>query len=296
MDQATQLSNEKRRILPSTDELMRAWQRHSTRLGMVSFYKAALAPVLLAQAFRIRQTLPRLPEPAGLRAGSAGADVRARPFRVLFVGDSSAAGVGVDRQENALAAQASALLSARIGAQVQWQLVARSGVSTNQALDMVSEGELRPADVLVTSLGANDALAQRSPNEFIDDYQALVDKVVQKAGATAVVVTGVPPLHMLPAAPQPLRWYLGQCALGLDAALQEWARAKSGFAYISLQWDLKHEDLAPDRYHPGPGHYLRLAELVAENCASLLTAPGAGNPDAAFRLAAGPDMPFNQLQ
>jgi lysophospholipase L1-like esterase len=296
MEYAAQLPNEKRRGLPSADALMRAWQRHSTRPAMVNFYKAALAPLLLAQALRIRRTLPRLPEPAGLRAGSAGADVRARPFRVLFVGDSSAAGVGVARQENALAAQASALLSARIGAQVQWQLVARSGINTGQALEMVSQGELLPADVLVTSLGANDALAQRSASQFIDDYEALVDKVVHKAGATAVIVTGVPPLHMLPAAPQPLRWYLGQRALGLDAALQEWAQAKDRFAYISLQWDLKHEELAPDGYHPGPSHYLRLAQLVAENCANLLMQPGAGNPGLGFRLAAGPDMPFNQVQ
>jgi lysophospholipase L1-like esterase len=296
MDYATQLANEKPRVLPSAQALMRAWQRQSMRPAMVSFYKAALAPVLLAQAFRIRRTLPRLPEPAGSRAGSAGADVRARPFRILFVGDSSAAGVGVERQENALAAQASALLAASIGAQVQWQLVARSGINTGEALDMVSEGELLPADLLVTSLGANDALAQRSPDQFIEDYQALVDKVVQKSGVTSVIVTGVPPLHMLPAAPQPLRWYLGQCAMGLDAALQEWAQAKRGFAYISLQWNLKHEDLAPDRYHPGPGHYLRLAKLVAENCANLLMQPGSCNPGPAFRLAAGPDLPFNQVQ
>jgi hypothetical protein len=53
----------------------------------------ALAPVLLLQGLRVRLVTPRLPEPPGPRAGSAG---QGPALRLLIAGDSAAAGVGVN--------------------------------------------------------------------------------------------------------------------------------------------------------------------------------------------------------
>ena len=68
--------------------------------------KLMLSPVLVAQAIATRARLPRLPEPEGPRQGVAGAASLARagkPLRLLIAGDSSAAGVGVAKQRDALA-------------------------------------------------------------------------------------------------------------------------------------------------------------------------------------------------
>jgi lysophospholipase L1-like esterase len=243
---------------------------------MLGLYKVALGPLLLLQARGIRKTALRLPEAAGPRAGTAGASTGTPCLRVLVVGDSSAAGVGIDRQENALAAQAAALLAQRTGAPVAWQLVAKSGINTSEALDLVASSELGAADVLVTALGVNDVTSQRSPRQFVADYGALVDHVIRRAGVKAVIVTGVPPMHVLPAAPQPLRWYLGEYAKRLDSGLQSWIRTKDRFAYISLRWAAKPEDMARDGYHPGASQHRQWAQLVAENCAKLLMPPVPG--------------------
>jgi lysophospholipase L1-like esterase len=237
---------------------------------MLGLYKIVLGPLLLWQARTIRRTALRLPEAAGPRTGVAGEPVGGKPLRLLFVGDSSAAGVGVGHQNDALAAQAASFLAARIGAPVTWQLVAKSGINTNEALHLVAASELEPADLLVTALGVNDVTTQRSSRQFVSDYRALVETVMRKAGAKAVIITGLPPMHILPSAPQPLRWYLGQCAKRLDANLQQWVRANRCFAYIPLQWAAKPREMASDGYHPGAGQYWFWAHLVAESAEMLL--------------------------
>lgn len=87
--------------------------------------KFALGPVLLPQAHWLRRTALRLPEAPGPRQGVEG---QGEPkLRVLVVGDSSAAGVGMADQAHALALPLARELALREGRAVGWQLVARSG-------------------------------------------------------------------------------------------------------------------------------------------------------------------------
>ena len=236
---------------------------------MLTFYKVLLGPLLLLQGLRARKIALRLPEAAGPREGVVGSSIDAPPLRVLFFGDSSAAGVGVDHQDQALAVQTAAFLSERIGAPVQWQLVAKSGINTQDALQLLAKVELEPADLLVTAFGVNDVTSQRSARQFIADYRAIVDQIVRRTGVRAAVISGLPPMQAMPSLPQPLRWYLGQCARRLDTALQDWVRADKSLAYVSLQWDAGPNDLALDGYHPGAAQYRHWARVVAESVAAV---------------------------
>lgn len=240
---------------------------------MLKLYKYSLGPILLLQSRRLRQTALRLPEAEGPRAGCIESANPARPIRLLFVGDSSAAGVGVERQDQALAIQTSALLSARLGTSVEWQLLARSGVNTQQALKLLQRTPPGPADILITALGTNDVTSQRTGKQFLTDYQTLVSRIQQQCGTHSVVVTGLPPLRILPAAPHPLRWYLGKYAASLDARLKNWVHAQACFRYVSLEWAAVPEDMARDKFHPGLGQYRHWAQLVANSIAELLPQP-----------------------
>ena len=67
----------------------------------VSILKIALGPLLLVQGRRARRTALRMPEAAGQRQGwipHRGSD---NTLNLLFVGDSTMAGVGVAHQEAA---------------------------------------------------------------------------------------------------------------------------------------------------------------------------------------------------
>ncbi|TCS36010.1 lysophospholipase L1-like esterase [Paucimonas lemoignei] len=242
---------------------------------MLSMYKYCLGPILLAQAKWLRTTALRLPEAAGPRSGVHAVEESVEAVRVLFVGDSSAAGVGVPNQTQALAYQAAERLSETLKINVHWQLIAKSGVNTKEALELAEKSDIHAADVLVTALGVNDVTSQRTPQQFIQDYQRLVDRLIERTGLRHVVVTGLPPLRILPAAPHPLRWYLGKYAAALDQSLKAWADSSANFRYVSLDWAAVPSEMAADKYHPGEGQYCRWAEMVAEDIANLIVAPRA---------------------
>jgi lysophospholipase L1-like esterase len=229
-----------------------------------------LAPILLAQGRRMRRTALRLPEAAGERSGLVLAGDGPPALRLLFVGDSTMAGVGVAHQTSALAFQVATILSNRLARSVGWQLEAKSGLNTSQLLKFTKGQALLPADVLVTALGTNDVTSQRKPDRFVCDYKALIGTLSDQVGASFAVISGLPPLHLTPAAPQPLRWYLGKYAHMLDERLRIWIRPQSKIAYVSLQWASNTNEMAADGYHPGENQYRIWADLVAEHIANLV--------------------------
>jgi lysophospholipase L1-like esterase len=228
--------------------------------------KILLGPILLLQGRRVRGAALRLPEAAGLRTGVEGAAFEGAPLHILVVGDSSAAGVGVEMQEQALAQPLAQALSEHLGRPVAWQLLAKSGIETTEALALLEADAPQPADVLITALGVNDVTGQHSPARFIGDYRRLHDTVRSRRGITLFVANGLPPMHLLPALPQPLRWYLGQCAFRLDRALQDWVGTMPDARYLSLHWG-EGGDVARDGFHPGPVQYRRWAGKLASTIA-----------------------------
>ena len=231
--------------------------------------KILLGPILLLQGKQVRRTALRLPEAAGARSGMEGASFQGAPLRLLVVGDSSAAGVGVGHQAEALAQPLARLLSARLERPVVWQLIAKSGVETAEALALLEDEAPQHADVLVTALGVNDVTGRHAPERFVGDYRRLLDAIRSRAGAPLFVANGLPPMHRFPALPQPLRWYLGQCAFRLDRALQAWLATLPDAHYQSLHW-AERGDVARDGFHPGAAQYRRWAEALAVNIAEAL--------------------------
>jgi lysophospholipase L1-like esterase len=236
--------------------------------------KVALSPLLLWQGWQVRREAPRLPEPTGPRLGLAGMDRHngAMPrLRVLIVGDSSGAGVGAATQDEALAGRLSQALTRRLKAPVAWQLVARTGWTTPDAIaalrELSAQGQLPPADVMVTALGVNDAVRQTSTRRWTAQLDALEACARELAGVHQVVATAVPPMHLFPLLPQPLRWVLGGSARALDAALVQWTAESGQRAYFELPYDPERDDvrqlMASDGFHPGPALYQRWGEALA---------------------------------
>ena len=231
--------------------------------------RIVLGPLLLAQGRQVRRTTPRLPEPDGPRAGTEGGGSDA-PLRILVVGDSSAAGVGVERQEAALAQPLARALAKRRGGPVAWQLVAKSGICTSEAIELLHAHRVSRADVLVTAVGMNDVTGQRA-SRFLRDVEELWRVATRVSGVRHGVVSGLPPLHALPAAPQPLRWYLGRYARQLDRSLESWVAARPHLRFCSLQWAAEPGSIASDGFHPGAGGYARWSELAAQRVAELVS-------------------------
>ena len=236
--------------------------------------KLTLAPILLWQGKRTRAQTIRLPEAAGERSGVVGTEHHVTPFRLLVIGDSSAAGVGAITQREALAHQTARSLAQQLQRPVAWQLIAQSGVNTAQALALFEQSKAQPADAVLFALGVNDATSQMKAKSYIAATQQLWAAVQAKTGAQYALFSGFPPVHDFPALPQPLRFYLGAWARWLDNALQTWT-AQQGHGYCSIQATLGNAsvgEMAGDGYHPGPRIYAAWAQQTAQIIAKRVSA------------------------
>jgi lysophospholipase L1-like esterase len=223
---------------------------------------AMLAPLLLIQGRRARAATPRLPEPDGARDGSEG---RGPPLRLLILGDSAAAGVGADSQDESLSGCLRRELSDRH--RLEWRLLARTGATARDALTMLHTATPSPCDAVLISLGANDATALRSTRRFLDDYAALIAHLRNEGGARLVLASGLPPMHAFPALPQPLRRIIGAHARRLDIALAQWCATQPDIEHLPFGELPAPEWMATDGFHPGPQVYAQWAHRAAQRLA-----------------------------
>jgi lysophospholipase L1-like esterase len=214
-----------------------------------------LAPVYAAQLVALVLRAERLPEAAGPRRGVAGQGAR---LRLLVLGDSSGAGVGVARQGDALIGQMLRHLAPH--ARVEWQVIARSGATTHAARAMLRDA--RQCDVVVLALGVNDVLRQTSAARFAQAQAALMQDLRQTHGAGRILASAVPPLGVFPAFPQPLRSYLGQRATKLDSVLRE-VCANAGAQHVPFDLTPDIHLLARDGFHPSAALYAHWGTRMA---------------------------------
>ena len=227
--------------------------------------KLILSPVLVAQAVATRARLPRLPEPVGERHGVVG---QGRPLRLLIGGDSSAAGVGVMHQRDALALRLAHRLAAAAPARVSWQLRARSGLTTAQTLALLLEHGPIAADVVVVLTGVNDVVDQVPSRRAVAARDTLVNWLRNGHGVQHVVFAPLPPVHHFPGLPQPLRWVAGADAHRHNAALAEWAATRSDVSCVAMQVPLNRGVMARDGFHPGEPVYRYCANAIALHIAT----------------------------
>lgn len=175
-----------------------------------------LSPVLLPQGLWVRWTTPKLPEAAGDRVG---VDGQGQPIRLLVLGDSAAAGVGVNHQKESLIGQIVSCLSSHY--EVHWQLHATTGHTTEDVIDRIKTLPEQTFDVVVTSVGVNDVTRRIHPDQWIEQQRVMLSLLKERFQARKICVTPVPPMHVFPALPQPLRWCLGRRAAALNARLEQ---------------------------------------------------------------------------
>ena len=214
--------------------------------------KLALSPLLVVQAVATRRRAPVLPEAAGPRSGVTG---EGHPLRLLIIGDSSGAGVGVPTQELALAGYLTRTLSHAARRSVHWWLLAKSGITTAQALELVQRERPPCADVAVVVLGVNDVIDQVPSHRAVEHRAALADWLAAHAGVRHVVFAPLPPMHQFPLLPQPLRWIVGRDARRHDMAMARWAAGRRDLSHVPIDISLAPDCMASDGFHPGEPVY-----------------------------------------
>ena len=221
----------------------------------------ALLPVLFIQGTKVRKNTPHLMEASGEREGLIG---QGKPLSLLILGDSAAAGVGVETQQDALSgAIISELKNEYI---LQWKLHAKTGDTTKQVYQALQQLEQRKYDVVVTSIGVNDVTKLTSAKSWIKQQKQLFTQIQNHFQPKLIIVSGVPPMQHFPALPDPLAWLFGKYAAQMNQALQQWLAPQSQFRFI--QYDIENFQamnlpMASDGFHPSKEIYAIWGQQVA---------------------------------
>lgn len=213
----------------------------------------ALIPALIVQGYRVKKNTPRLPEPRGLREGQIGTGT---PLSILILGDSAAAGVGVETQQDALLG--AVIDELKMDYAIDWKLHAKTGDGTSQIIQNIHTLENRHYDVVLTSVGVNDVTKLMSAKQWMKQQQDLYRLIQQKFSPTLIIAAGVPPMHLFPALPNPLSWLFGQYAKQMNVKLAQLVHTRSNMQWIEYdlqQYQALNLDMAADGFHPSKEIY-----------------------------------------
>ncbi len=227
-----------------------------------------LAPVLLYQGIGLRRRIPRLPEAADPAGGTPGASPQ---IRLAVFGDSTAAGVGAERHQDALAGQLAGAIARTTGRAVSWRAVARSGATSRTARDLVPRlvGDEWHPDVVVVLIGVNDLKNLRPLRVWDQDVAALLAAINEITGKTPVIVSGMAPVSLFPALPQPMRAVMALRARAMDHTLER--VAGDGYIPVSTQM-IGGGFFAEDGFHPSSrGYRVWASELAGPVCRLVTT-------------------------
>ena len=235
------------------------------RWGRVAAIAAPTAIAALVVVLAVEVQLAR----GGARLGGAPLDLDGRvgdaagtPLRVLWLGDSTAAGVGVVERADALAT----VVAAALERPVDLTVLAISGDTIGDVLaDQVPVAAAVDADVVFVSIGANDVTHLTTRDDFRERYLTLVSRLPPDAD---VVLLGVPDMGAVPRLAQPLRAVAGLRGRELDEVVREVA-VESGATYVPIAAatgpTFRAEPdrmFATDEYHPSAVGYQLWAEAV----------------------------------
>lgn len=246
--------------------------------GGLSLLGASLYGLLRAEAKLARRAIGtndnRVPDATGWYG-------RGRPgpaIKIALLGDSSAAGYGVDTVEETPGARLGAGVARAADRRVHLREFAVVGAQSSELREQVEAALRTEPDVAVVLIGANDVthavLPSASVRHLAEAVRQLVDEDV------AVVVGTCPDLGTVTPIPQPLRQVARSWSRRLAAA-QTIAVVEAGGRTVSLGSILGPEFAAapallfgPDQFHPSAAGYASLASvLVPSVLAALDLAP-----------------------
>ncbi len=181
--------------------------------------------------------------------------------RVVWLGDSTAAGVGASSSPGALPSQVADGLAA-----TSVSVLAVSGARVADVLeDQVPKVAGLEPHLILISVGANDTIHLTGRGTFRHTYEKVVRAL---PGGVPVVLLGVPDMGAIPRFAQPLRAVAGWRGRNVDAEVRRVA-TDTGAAYVDIAGPTgppfrRHPDryFAADDFHPSDAGYGLWADSV----------------------------------
>ena len=257
--------------------MLRGWRRTVTTLTVVVLgANLAVVVVIGGEVLLAGRGGERLPDTVAGIDGVVGTPVPGvEPVRVVWLGDSTAAGVGADGPEGTVARRVATAMAGTGGRPVEVSVLATSGAQVADVRDrqvprLMEDGAPRP-DVVFISVGANDTTHLIGTDRFGATYADVLDRLAPlMAPAGRVVLLGVPAMGTIPRFLEPLRTLAGVRGERLDDEVAAHATER-GLTYVDIAGETgaafsesPDTTYAADDYHPSDAGYALWADAVVD--------------------------------
>ncbi len=167
-----------------------------------------LLPIIYFQGKKIKKEIQFLPE-AKEPEGSVNINC-AKTLKVLFIGESSFAGVGSDFHKNSFAGHFSNELSSVFHCNIDWKIYAKTGYNVGKVHQRIVPKIVETdCDLLVVGIGANDSFEFTQPKKWLENIQFLIDSLRKKFPETPISFAQLPTIEAFPALTKEMQYVLG---------------------------------------------------------------------------------------
>ena len=173
-----------------------------------------------------------------------------QPLRLLGLGDSVIAGVGLVSTESTVTARLADRLNQHLGRAIDWRILGEDGAKISDTQRMLGATESESFDWIVVSVGVNDVTGLTSLVRWQQGLLGLVSDIKARSSHATVVFIQLPPMGRFEMIPQPLRAVLGIRAAMLRQVLTWIVEAHRGVWMIDPSRLFDPAYMAEDGYHP----------------------------------------------
>ena len=219
-------------------------------------------PVYVWQGLGVRRQSTRMPPPP--KKPVVELKGRGKPLRVLFVGDSSAAGVGVDDFEQSVAGRLPLLLKRQLGRPVYQRTSGNNSATSGRIRDaVIPHLEHIAYDYIVLSIGTNDAKNFHTGRRFCNEFGTLLYALHAKFPGSKIIWQGLIDMEGVPILPSPLNRILGIRSRIIRKNGEILCRERAALAPPS-NWKPVPENFSADGFHASSEGYRVWAEELAD--------------------------------
>ncbi len=238
------------------------------------FLSWLLLPVYVWQGLKIRRKSIRLTPPEG--SPVVALEGKGKPLAILVLGDSSAAGVGVEVFEESVAGRLPHLLSKLTKRPIYCRTAGKNSATAGQIRDFVVPNLSRENyDYIILNIGVNDAKNFHTGRRFCSEFGTLIYALRARFPEAGIIWSGILDLSKIPLLPFPLNKILGMRANIIRRNGLTLCRERGAMAPKS-RWEPQPEFFSHDGFHASSEGYRAWAEELAEYIADLESGIRAG--------------------